>query len=216
MARLQMVFAVVALLGVVATSSPARAERDVFEYRVVHATRGDIGTYTNVVDRVGNEVNVESELHIAVKFAGIVLFRQEARRTEHWRNDRLVSFQGVTTTNGDKLEVRGEARDGGFAITTPSGTVMAPPNVHPSNPWSAMVLNTNAMMSTKTGKLVRVRVTGGEEEPVDFSGSTMRLHQYEVWSDKHQVVWLDDGGVVVAFRTEENGSPVDFVLVHHS
>jgi hypothetical protein len=72
------------------------------------------------------------------------------------------------------------------------------------------------MMSTRTGKVEHVRVTGGEKESVAFNGSTLRLHQYEIVSDRHQFVWLDDSGVTVAFRTEENGSPVDFVLVSKS
>jgi hypothetical protein len=200
-------------LAVAAASSPAFAARQIYEYRVIHASYGEIGTYTNVVDRDGDATRVDSELHVAVRFLGIVVFRQEARRSEYWRHDRLVSFDGVTVTNGEKLEVRGEARDGGFAITTASGTVMAPADIHPSNPWSAMILSADVMMSTRTGKVTPVRVSGGEKEAVAFNGNTLRLHQYEVFSDKHQIVWLDDRGVTIAFRTEENGSPVDFVLV---
>ena len=201
------------MLGVaVVAVAPARAAREVYAYRVVHPTYGDIGTYTNVIDRAGDDTSVQTELKIAVKAVGIVVYRQEARRAEHWRRDRLVSFESVTVTNGDKLEVRGEARDGGFAITTPSGTVVAPGNVHPSNPWSAMVLNTDYMMSTKTGRLDHVRVSGGEEEAVALNGNTLRLHQYEIVGDKRQFVWLDERGTPVAFRTEENGAQVDFVL----
>jgi hypothetical protein len=201
-----------AVLGALVAAGPARAAREVYAYRVVHPTYGDIGTYTNVVDRAGDDTSVQTELKIAVKAVGIVVYRQEARRAEHWRRDRLVSFESVTVTNGDKLEVRGEARDGGFAITTPSGTVVAPGNVHPSNPWSAMVLNTDYMMSTKTGRLDHVRVSGGEEEAVALNGNTLRLHQYEIVGDKRQFVWLDERGTPVAFRTEENGAQVDFVL----
>jgi hypothetical protein len=201
-----------AMFGIAFLAAPADAAREVYTYRVIHPTYGDIGTYTNTVDRSGEDASVQTELKIAVRKIGIVVYRQEARRAEHWRNDKLVSFEGVTVTNGDKLEVRGEARGNGFAITTPSGTVIAPGNVHPSNPWSAMVLNTDYMMSTKTGRLIHVRVSGGEEQPVALAGSTMRLHQYEIVGDKRQFVWLDSSGTPVAFRTEEDGAPVDFVL----
>ena len=211
MARALMLFACT-MLGVVLVAAPADAAREVYTYRVVHPTYGDIGTYTNTVDRSGDDAKVQTELKIAVKKIGIVVYRQEARRAEHWRNDRLVSFDGVTVTNGSKLEVHGEARDNGFAITTPSGTQIAPGNVHPSNPWSAMVLKTDYMMSTKTGRLTHVRVSGGEEEAVALAGSTMRLHQYEIVGDKRQFVWLDSRGTPVAFRTEEDGAQVDFVL----
>jgi len=211
MARALILFAG-AMLGSALVAAPADAAREVYTYRVIHPTYGEIGTYTNTVDRSGGDAKVQTELKIAVKKIGIVVYRQEARRAEHWLNDRLVSFESVTVTNGTKLEVRGEARDNGFAITTPSGTQIAPGNVHPSNPWSAMVLKTDYMMSTKTGRLTHVRVSGGEEEPVALAGSTMRLHQYEIVGDKRQFVWLDSGGTPVAFRTEEDGAQVDFVL----
>jgi hypothetical protein len=212
MVRAPILLACAVLSAALVAAGPARAAREVYAYRVVHPTYGDIGTYTNVVDRAGDETNIQTELKIAVKAVGIVVYREEAHRAEHWRHDRLVSFESVTVTNGNRLEVRGQARDDGFAITTPSGTVVAPGNVHPSNPWSAMVLKTDYMMSTKTGRLNHVRVSGGEEEAVALNGSTLRLHQYEIVGDKRQFVWLDERGTPVAFRTEENGTPVDFIL----
>ena len=205
-----------ALSFLVVMAASGQASADTYVYRVIHPTYGDIGTYTNIVDRNGDDTDVRSELRVAVRIIGITVYRQEARRIEHWRKDRLISFQGVTVTNGNALEVRGEARGDGFAVTTPSGTVLGPANVHPSNPWSAMVLNTDTMMSTRTGRLMPVRVSGGEVEPVALGGATMRLHQYDVVSDKHQLVWLDDRGTPVGFRTVEDGDPVDFVLSQRS
>jgi hypothetical protein len=204
------VFAVSLLAAALAGSTAAAAQS--YEYRVIHPTYGDIGTYTNLVERVGADTEVTSDLHVAVRFLGIVVYRQEAQRSERWHGQRLVAFDSVTVTNGERLQVHGEARDGGFAVTTPAGTVMAPAGVHPSNPWSAMVLNADLVMSTRTGRILPVHVSGGETEPVAIAGSTLRLHQYEIVSDKREFVWLDDNGTPVAFRTAENGTPIDFIL----
>jgi len=193
-------------------AAPAVAASQTFEYRVLHPTYGDVGSYTNVVEHVGDETTVTSDLRIAVRLLGIVVYRQEARRSERWRGEHLVKFDGLTVTNGERLEVHGQAGDGGFAVTTANGTVIAPANVHPSNPWSAMVLHTNVMMSTRTGVILQAHVSGGQVEPVALAGNTLRLHQYEVITDKHQFVWLDDNGTPIAFRTAENGTPIDFVL----
>lgn len=209
-------FAAAVIFGGFAAATPASAAVDTYEYRVEHPTYGDIGTYVNVVRKTGDETEVSTDLRVAVKILGIVVYREEAHRSEHWRNDKLLSFESVTVSNGNKIEVHGEAQGTGFVINAPSGTITAPGNVHPSNPWSAMVLNTNFMMSTKTGMLVSVRVSGGDLQSVAFDGQSMQLHQYDIVSDKHQIVWLDDRGLPVAFRTEQNGSLVDFVLVKHS
>lgn len=195
---------------------PVLAAGQVYEYRIEHPKYGDIGTYTNTVEQNGDSTDVRTDLRVAVRFLGFVLFRQEATRIEHWQKDRLISFTGTTETNGDKIEVRGEARGAQFVVVTPTGTYTAPANVHPSNPWSPQVLNTDVMMSTKTGKVENVRVIPSGEEPVTFNGVPMRLHRYEIISDKDQLVWLDDRGVTVAMRSPENGVPVDFVLKSNS
>jgi hypothetical protein len=204
--------AAVALLASVIAASPVGANPESYEYRVIHPSYGDIGTYTNIVDRLGDDAEVRTEVKIRVRILGITVYRQEAQRTERWRGPTLLSFDGVTVTNGDRLEVHGAARDGGFAITTPTGTVVAPGGVHPSNPWSAMVLNANVMMSTRTGKLSQVQISGGDVAQVSLDGTKVTARQYEIASFKHYFVWLSDDGTPVAFRTNEEGTLIDFLL----
>jgi hypothetical protein len=192
----------------------AEASQTTYEYHIEHARYGDIGTYVNVVNETGDSAEVHTELNVAVKVLGIVMFREEARRTERWQGDRLVAFDSVTVTNGNKIEVHGQAQGDAFVVTTPSGTIQAPPQVHPLNPWSAQVLDTDTAMSPVTGHVERVSVSGGKLEDVTFDGKALQLHRYDVVGTKRQAVWLDDKGVAVAFRTEEDGSPVDFILTH--
>ena len=202
-------------LALVATAGAAKAAAEKLHYRVHHATYGDIGSYTNLIDRRGETTSVRSELHVAVKLLGIVVWRQEASRTEEWRQDRLIAFEGVTVTNGKRLEVHGEAQGDRFVISGPRGTVEAPASVHPSNPWSAMVLEPGPMMSTSTGEVSTVGVIGGEVQTVELGGKTQRLRQFDIIGDKHRVVWLDEDRIPVAFRTEERGAAVDFILDNH-
>ncbi len=211
MALPRVLLAALFLVGLVAVP-PALASSQRFEYRVEHPSHGNIGTYINRVERNGDRTTVESELHIAVKVLGVVVYRQEGRRIEHWQGERFVGFEGVTITNGERLEVRGEARANGFVITTPAGTTVAPLGVHPSNPWSPAVLNADYMMSTRTGQVTAVQVIAGAKAPAAFSAGSANLHQYEIIDDKRQFVWFDDRGTPIAFRTEERGTPIDFVL----
>lgn len=185
-----------------------------YHYKIEHARYGDIGTYVNVVTHKGNDTEVDSEMHVAVRMLGIVMFREDARRTEYWRDGRFIAFRGVTVTNGEKLEVSGEAQGGNFVVTTADGRIVAPGNVHPSNPWSTMVLDTDAVMSTKTGEVFKARVIGGEIERVTFDGDARPLRRYEIDDDKQEFVWFDDRGVPAAFRVFEDGSSIDFVLTH--
>jgi hypothetical protein len=68
------------------------------------------------------------------------------------------------------------------------------------------------MMSSKTGKITPVVVKDTGEVMVTFDGRQIRVHQWFVDDDKHQVVWIDERGVVVAFQTVEQGAAINFVL----
>lgn len=191
----------------------AHAASQVLTYNVEHPKYGDIGTYTNTVSQNGNTADVRTDLHVAVKMIGIPLFHQDATRDEQWQNQRLVAFRSQTDDNGTNINVTGRADGTNFVISSSTnGKLTAPEQVHPSNPWAPFVLKTDTMMSTKTGKLSPVTVKDTGEVTMTFDGRPMRVHQWFVDDDKHQVVWIDDRGVVVAFQTVEEGDAINFVL----
>jgi hypothetical protein len=195
----------------------ASAATQVLTYNVEHPTYGNIGTYTNTVSQSGNNADVKTDLHIAVKMIGISMFHQDATREEQWQNQRLVGFRSQTDDNGTNIAVSGKADAKGFVInSSTNGNLTAPQQVHPSNPWAPFVLRTDTMMSSKTGKISPVVVKDTGEVMVTFDGRQMRVHQWFVDDDKHQVVWIDDRGVVVAFQTEEQGAAINFVLKNDS
>jgi hypothetical protein len=110
-ARAKSFLAIAGLLGAFLADDGAAVSADSYalRYRVKHATYGDIGTYSNTVERTGDTTTVLTEAHFKVSLLGIVLHREDARRTERWRGDRLVFFHGVTTKNGQPVELRGES-----------------------------------------------------------------------------------------------------------
>jgi Domain of unknown function (DUF6134) len=197
---------------VVLLCPPARAGETVYDYRIEHPRYGTIGTYRNVIKEDGGKAEVDTEIHVAVSLLGIVVYRQDGTRVEHWQGDRFVGIDGVTVTNGKRIEIHGQAKGDEFVVTTPTGTVVAPARVHPSNPWARMVLDSDMMMSTKTGHVEKVSVSGGRLEQIKLDGKEFRLHGYEIVGTKRQFVWLDDHDVPVAFRVEEDGTPIDFVM----
>jgi len=202
-----------AVAGALALCPPcAYAATTVYEYHIEHPRYGKIGTYSNTVKEIGDETEIDSELHVAVKLLGIVMYREDATRVERWKAGRFVAFAGVTVTNGQRIELKGQAQGEEFVIATQDGTISVPARVHPSNPWAPSVLDTDLMMSTKTGRIDQVQVSGGGVDGVTFDGKDLRLRRYEITGTKRQFVWLDERGIPVAFRTDQDGTPIDFVL----
>ena len=211
--RLIVSISVCAVLGCSIPLSGVHAATQILTYNVEHPTYGTIGTYTNIVSQNGGSADVRSNLHVVVKVVGIPFYHQDATREERWQDQHLVAFSSTTDDNGTQIVVSGQADRTGFVIrSTSTGTVTAPPQVHPSNPWAPFLLHTDTIMSTKTGRVSRVVVTDTGAVTATFDGRPMHVHRWFIDGEKHQVVWIDDRGVIVAFETQEGGQTVDFVL----
>jgi Family of unknown function (DUF6134) len=189
---------------------------EIYNYTVRHPTFGDIGTYTDRVEHDGDQWRIETTLHIMVRVLGVVAHREDASRVEIWRAGRLVSFRGLTTTNGKPLEIAGDARADGFAVTTSTGTTIAPIDVMPSDPWQAARTETLpptcVMLSTKTGRLASVVASGGQAEQLSLHGIEISVRHYVFRGDRQQDVWIDPAGIPVRFRSVESDVPIDFEL----
>jgi len=207
-------FGAMGSLAFLAANTSASAAPQTYVYSVENDEYGVIGTYTDTIDNVDGNRRIDTKLRVAIKVFGIVLYREEADRTELWQGGRLTSFHGLTTVNGESTEVRGESRGDGFSITSPSGTFVAPPGVYTSSPWSVELPKPDIMMSTKNGRVERVQVIDEGVAMTKMNGSEISLRHYKILSSKRQDAWIDIGGVPVRFRSEERGSPVDFVLKH--
>ena len=201
------------LVALPADNRAAVAAAEVLRYRVTHAIYGDIGTYSNTVEQTDGTTTVLTEAHFKVSLLGIVVHREDAQREERWRGDRLVFFHGVTTKNGQPLEVRGEARGNSFVIASPRGTFTAPADIHPANPWSANFLGSDTMMRVDTGAIEPVRVSGGAETTVTINGATLRTRQYEIDGRTRYKIWLSETTKVpVMFTVDDDSGVVTFTL----
>jgi hypothetical protein len=201
--------------GAMASASPASAALQKFVYQVRHSTYGSIGTYTNSVETNGDKTTVTTEGRIRVSILGIVLYRQDFDRVERWVGERLMSFEGLTTTNGRATEVKGKAEGDSFAVSSPNGTFMAPATVKLANPWSDTLLKGETMMTPDRGQIEDVKIRPAEMTELAINGSKVRARRYEIariTGEKRYDVWIDDGGTPVMFNVNTRRGMVTFTL----
>ena len=181
-------------------------------YDVKHSVFGDIGTYTNLIQTIGADMTVTTTAHFRVTALGVSMHSEDAERTEKWRGDRLVSFQGVTKKNGDTTEIKGTANGDNFVIKSPTGTVNAPATVHPANPTSLKSLQSTTMMRVDNGKVEQVKLTGGEDTTVTVNGAPVPAREYEISGSTHYKVWINKQDVPVMFVVDDDSGEVTFTL----
>ncbi len=198
--------------GLLASAAPALAGPQVYHYAVMHPIYGDIGTFTDTIDRDAEGTRIDSQLRIAVKLLGVVAYREESDATEILRGNRLMSLHSVTNKDGRHLEVHGEAKGDRFMVNCTLGTFAGPSSVSPSDPWVLKHTGEEVVVSTSTGRIVHVQISGGDYDKVALNGSEVAARHFVVNGDKRQEVWLDSQQVPIKFRTIEDGTPIDFVL----
>jgi hypothetical protein len=205
-----------ASLGFLIAAVPAGAQEGAYSFSVVHSVYGPIGTFTESIARSEGTTRIESHVRIAVKVLGIVVHRQEGDRNEVFHGDRLVSLQSSTTTNGTRLDVRGQAHGDHFVVTSAAGVTEAPANVAPSDPWVLKDLGIGTLVSVETGRIIPTRVTGGEPATVTVQGFPIVTRHFiargEGPQEMQQEIWLNDHDVPVMFRIVEKGKEIDFTL----
>lgn len=204
---------VLVVFGVLAIANPADAE-SAFVYRMVHPTYGDIGTFSESVMPTSTGTVIQINVHIAVKFLGITLFREEGERVETFKGNMLASLKSYTVTNGSRIDVTGEAQEDAFILNTPSGLVTAPLDVFPSDPWLIKNDGMGTSVAIETGEAIKTQITGGEQEIRSVQGALISTRHFKaVGADQQYDVWVNDSGVPVAFRSLEDGTPIDFTLI---
>lgn len=183
-----------------------------FRYRVVHPEHGEIGTYTNVVRRQGDQTSVRTRIDIEVKVAFVTAHNLEAERSETWSGDRLVRYTSTTRKNGEDIRVEGRADGQRFLIEGPAGRIVAPPSVAPTNAWSKRILDANVVMASESGRLYRTSVSGGGRETLEIDGEEVSTRHFRMQADTTYDIWFDDRGRVVRFTTVNDGDTVAFLL----
>ena len=204
-------------LGSLTVAMPVRAQEQTYSYNVVHSVYGNIGTFTESIARSGGTTRIDTRVRVAVKILGIVAHRKESDRTEIFQDDRLVSLQSATVTNGTRRDVRGEAKGDRFVVTSPAGVVEAPGDVAPSDPFVLRDRGIATMLSVETGRIIPTRITGGEPETVSVQGAAVATRHFTARGDQQpeiqHEIWLNDRDIPVKFRIVEGGTAVDFILV---
>ena len=189
-----------------------------YTYRVQDSFYGEIGTYSNTVEKGRDATTITTEAHIKVSVLNVTLYSQDVSRIERQVGNRLVYFHGITTENGEPTEVDGRAEGEHFIITTPSGEVTAPGTILTASPWSVSTLGGDTVLMPDTGLVTKIHASGGEEMSITLDGAPTQVRRYQIDTvdgRERYEVWMDDRATPVKFRIRDLEGTVTFTLLTH-
>lgn len=113
---------------------PAAAQGDAIAFRILRKGEA-VGTHTVRFAQHGAERVATSELLIAPRILGIVVYRYEHRYEERTQAGRFRSVASRLNRNGRVVEVRGEAVPGAVLLDGTEGPQRLPADAAPLSWW---------------------------------------------------------------------------------
>jgi uncharacterized protein DUF6134 len=100
-----------------------------------------------------------TEVDVAVRLAGITVFRLTHRFDEVWAADRLRIATSRLDRNGRVTEMTARAEGGAILVRGPEGVLRLPPEAAPLTWWDARRLEGRPLFDNDTGKPLQLRWT---------------------------------------------------------
>lgn len=155
-----------------------------------------IGAHVVTFEQAGDRLEVRVVLDLAVRWAGLVVYRYQTRGGESWRGGVLVSAQAETTDDHGRYAMRATRRDGRLLVEGTAGPAYAAPERSlVSSHWNPAQLRA-PMISMQDGKLLEFRIAPRGRATIAARGTQLEAdhfaltgpHTLDLWYDR-QLVW---------------------------
>ncbi len=162
----------------------------------------------------GDDLAVDINVALLVKFAGITVFRYQLNATEKWQAGKFSSLHSVVNDNGTPLEVEAHQVPGGYLVTdinhsNPSKSwpqYTAPPDTLPLTYWNKAMLNGN-ILNIQTAHSYRVTVNSpGWNRLPTANGGTIVAQRFDVTGKLRLSVWYDQTNTWAGLAFSVNGN----------
>jgi hypothetical protein len=139
-----------------AAQSAGGAARRVIRFRVMREGSA-IGTHVvTITDAEDGSRTARTDVDIAVRFAGLTVFRYTHRFVETWRDGRVVRVASRTERQGKVTPMEARAEGDALVVTGPDGPRRLPAEAAPLSWWDPATL-TRPLFEANAGRLLRVR-----------------------------------------------------------
>lgn len=191
------------LLPAALAARPAAAQGDAIAFRILRKGEA-VGTHTVRFAQHGTERVATSELLIAPRILGIVVYRYEHRYEERTQAGRFRSVASRLNRNGRVVEVRGEAVPGAVLLDGTEGPQRLPADAVPLSWWEMRRMGGAVpLFGTTTGRALALawRARGGASGGPEYACS----------GDVNATVSFDAAGRWVGFSARgEDGTDIAY------
>ena len=173
-----------------------------------------IGVHSIVYSSDGEDMRVNTEIHLGAKVAFFTVFAFNHRSEEIWREGRLMSLRSETIEHGETLHVEGTVTPDGFRVVSKAGRLIAPAATLTSNSlWTPAVLEQDTLVDAQHGGIVGVSAHRIADEDFLVGNRAIRATRYAFFTPYLTgSIWYDKEKLWVRGEFERDGSKIHYQL----
>jgi hypothetical protein len=150
----------------------------------------DIGTHALTFSRMGDGLDINIAVDIAVHFGPFVLYRYTLRGLEQWRGGAVSQVEASTNDDGTQHHMRAYRDARGLWVEGSQALrYLAPPNALPATHWNMAELD-GPWINPQDGKLLHPAVhrIGSDQVPL-ADGRLVRADNFKLTGDARLELW---------------------------
>jgi hypothetical protein len=172
-----------------------------------------IGHHSVTFERRGEDLAVDIDIAIEVRFAFFTLFRYRHENRELWRDGRLVSLDTKTDDDGTPYAVKARATPDGLWVEGAEGGFLAPKEIIPTSYWNPATIEQTRLLDTQRGGLMEVSIQPFGKDAMATGSAVVPLRKYAITGDLNLDVWYSEQGEWAKIAFEARGTTIDYAPV---
>lgn len=169
-----------------------------------------LGRHTLNFRQENDDLHVEIDIALDVKFAFLTLFRYRHQNHETWRDGRLIALETRTDDDGEAFWVRARMTESGLRVESAEGSYTAPSGIIPTSYWNPATTTQSQLLDTQTGAIRQVQVMPAAKESVILEGRPAAARKYRMSGDLEMDLWYSDSGSWAKLVFVARGAEVEY------
>lgn len=173
----------------------------------------EIGSHILKFEARGQSIDVRVEVHIAVWFGFIPLYRFDHLSHEVWRDGALVRLTAEAQINSDDFKVEVRPDGAGLSLSINGETTPIDADIVPASLWNIALVNRDRILDPANGKIRSVATSDAGVETIMVRGREVAARRYVMTGDFERELWYDQAGVLMQVRLKgSDGSEILYLL----